>query len=392
MTKTRFMTMAALLVLAAGFAWGMIHLFQLRFEGGDIYPPYSSLRADPLGVEVFYEGLQSIPEMTVGRFYQTSAKLTGNRRRALFLFGVDKDELRLTPEPDFKALQTFLYNGGRVVITFLPAGTEQKTWTPHAPTNDLAEAAKTVSMLDKFGFGVEDDTLFIPNTTAKWAGSNTPPAELPTSLSWHSADYFRDMDTNWYTLYQRGNHPVIVERAFGPGSLVLSSDSYYVSNEAVRRERHPALLAWLVGGRREVLFDETHLGVEEHPSVGTLLRQYHLGGLLAGLLLVAGLFVWQSSVPLLPPLPDEPEGRAALVQGQDASAGFASLLRRSIPPSEILSVCFAEWKSGCAQNPRAAARLAAIEKIVETEQSLAPGARRPVEAWQDIQRILTERK
>jgi hypothetical protein len=81
-----------------------------------------------------------------------------------------------------------------------------------------------------------------------------------------------------------------------------------------------------------------------------------------------------------------------LVQGRESTAGFASLLRRSIPPADILSVCFAEWKSACARTPRAAARLAEVEKIMKAEQALAPGSRQPLATWQTIDRLLRERK
>lgn len=145
--------------------------------------------------------------------------------------------------------------------------------------------------------------------------------------------------------------------------------------------------------RRDIIFDETHLGVEERPGVAGLMRQYHLQGVLLALALIAGLFIWKNSLPLVPPPPGQPdEGSAALVQGKEASAGFASLLRRGISPADILFTCFAEWKSACARQPRAAARLAAIEKIMEEERSRPPLSRHPVETWQTIQRILTERK
>jgi hypothetical protein len=216
---------------------------------------------------------------------------------------------------------------------------------------------------------------------------------VPASISWHSAAYFSGLDETWQTLYQRKKHAVIIERSFGPGSLVLSADSYLLSNEALRRERHTDLLAWLVGSHREVLFDETHLGVEENLGVAALLGQYHLQGVLLVMLLIAGLFVWKNSSPLVPPPPDEAgQGQSALVQGRESMAGFASLLRRSIPPSEILSVCFAEWKAACARQPRAAARLSALEKIVQEEQTRSPRSRLPVQTWQSIQRILMERK
>ena len=42
-----------LLVLALGY--GLLHLFALRFAQGDVYPPYSSLRSDPLGKKALYE-------------------------------------------------------------------------------------------------------------------------------------------------------------------------------------------------------------------------------------------------------------------------------------------------------------------------------------------------
>jgi len=406
--KSRLIAPVLLALLLAGFGWGVICLFQLRFNAGDIYPPYSSLRADPLGTKVFYESLQGIPNLSVRRFFQPSARLEGGRRRVLLIFGVYSTDLGVMPEEDFKAVQNFMFSGGRVVVSLLPAASEEsfarqaakppakKETPPQADTNAAAAEFRTVSFLDKDGLRLKNEALFDPDVAAsraRLAGYSPATDGLPASISWHSAAYFTNLNSGWRTIYQRGKHAVVIERSFGPGSLVLSADSYFVSNEALRREFHPALLTWLIGGRREVLFDETHLGVEEHPGVAALLRRYHLEGMLLGLLLVAGLFVWQNSAPLVPPFQDEPgEGRTALVRGRESTAGFASLLRRSIAPADILSVCFAEWKTACARAPRAAARLAEVEKIMKEEQALPPGSRRPVETWQTIHRISTERK
>ena len=38
-----------LLGCTAVFVFGLVRLFELRFEVGDVYPAYSSLRSDPLG-------------------------------------------------------------------------------------------------------------------------------------------------------------------------------------------------------------------------------------------------------------------------------------------------------------------------------------------------------
>jgi hypothetical protein len=418
MLKARHLLLLLWVLLLAGFGLGVVELFQLRFNAGDIYPPYSSLRADPLGAKALYESLQGLPSLSVSRFFQASSKLEGSPRRVLFLCGCQSADLSLMPESDCKILRQFLFSGGRVVVSLLPQGTPeiQSNTNEDAPVffhpepsekehkkppssdhkKEEAEGSPMISFLEKNQAALETDRFFIPDgagSRAEWLASSNAPAGLPSSISWHSAAYFTNLDASWRTLYQRRKHAVVIERSFGAGSLVLSSDSYFLSNEALRRERHADLLVWLLGGRREVLFDETHLGVQENPGVAALMNRYRLQGAVLALLLIAALFVWKNSLPLVPPPADEPgQGPGALVRGREAAAGFASLLRRSIAPSEILPVCFAEWKSACARQPRAAARLAEIEKIMQEEQARPPRARQPVQTWQSIQRLLSERR
>ena len=70
-----------LTVVAAGvivaFVLGAVKLTLMRFKGGDVYPPYSSLRTDPLGVKAFYEALSELPGLHVRRNYTPLDKLTG---------------------------------------------------------------------------------------------------------------------------------------------------------------------------------------------------------------------------------------------------------------------------------------------------------------------------
>ena len=419
MLKSRHILAALLALCLAGFALGVIRLFQMRFDAGDIYPPYSSLRADPLGVKAFYESLQNLPGLAISRFYQRNSKLQGGPQRVLFLLGTTRADLELMSVDDDRTLTAFLFSGGRVVISLLPfasrAQDDGPIFTNSAPSapppqpparrpprsrgntnSDPSLLPELVSLFDKTGLRVEYDNLSQDEdglSRSELAEAVHAPPGLPPLISWHSGAYFNVLDTNWQTVYQRKRHPVILERSFGAGSLVLSTDSFFLSNEALRRERHAELLAWLVGEHRDIIFDETHLGVEERPGVAALLRQYRLQGVLLALALLAVLFVWKNSLPLVPPPPGPlEEGRGALVRGEEASAGFASLLRRGISPADILFTCFAEWKSACARQPRAAARLAAVEKIIEQEKARPPGSRRPVETWQSIRQILAERK
>ena len=59
------MSLLLALVLAAIFIGGLARLFALRYEVGDVYPPYSSLRADPLGTKALAAALGALPGIEV---------------------------------------------------------------------------------------------------------------------------------------------------------------------------------------------------------------------------------------------------------------------------------------------------------------------------------------
>jgi hypothetical protein len=90
------------------------------------------------------------------------------------------------------------------------------------------------------------------------------------------------------------------------------------------------------------VFEEAHLGVVETGSIAGLARRYRLQGLLAGLLLVAILFVWNRSVAFPPASRFERE-KEPVVAGSDSGLMFASLLSRHIAPDSVVDVCVAEW-------------------------------------------------
>src|SRR5678816_55438 len=91
-------------VLAGAFIYGIVHLFFLRFESGDVYPEYSSLRADPLGAKGLYDALREFPGLEVRRNFRPIARLRGNEPVTLIYTGVSEhaffegDELRRMEE------------------------------------------------------------------------------------------------------------------------------------------------------------------------------------------------------------------------------------------------------------------------------------------------------
>jgi hypothetical protein len=412
---------ALALLLLAGFAFGLLWLFELRFEGGDIYPPYSSLRSDPLGTMAFFQSLEGLPDLSVRRSYQSWPEIRRQSDCVLLLFGLPAAELRAMPESDFKQLRQLASSGGRVVISLLPVA--KKVWEPETPprktdsqrpttnapprkaprkpakpvkSRDDASDVSSVSLEDKFGFQLHYDDLAVDDqglSQSELAQAGDAPPGFPPSISWHTAAYFGTLAGNWRTVYRRKDHPVMIERTYGRGTLVLSADSFFLSNEALRGERQPALLAWLIGDKREIIFDETHLGVEEHPGVATLLRRYRLHGLVLGLLALAALFIWKNSASLAPRRSDDGQERGrAPVLGKQSTAGFVNLLRRNVPAPDVLSACFKEWKSACGRDPRAASRLGRVQRIIEQDQERAPASRQPVQSYQAIQQVLSEKK
>ncbi len=397
MLNRRATLLLALLVLLVAFGYGLVQLFSLRFAHGDVYPPYSSLRADPLGARVYYESLEQLGGTGVRRFIQPVEKLPHGREAALFIFGLAWDEMSASPA-EFKAIDNFVREGGRLVVTLYPELGRPRFFTSGFGTNRPAfkrpagddEDEQQVSLRAKWGFGYEHvptprkQMVFSPVEARRIA-----PGPYPVNLTWHSALVFTNLDLAWRVLYARGTDPVMIERPIGRGSIILATDSYFVSNEALRKERAADLLAWLPGDKREVLFDETHLGVQQNPGIATLARRYGLQGGAVALLALAVLFIWKSSASFLPR--EQTAAEAAPVLGRESAAGFENLLRRGIAPKNLLQTALDEWHKSSRLDARVTpARREKIRALVEAFNT----AEKPnlVETYREVVRILNRKK
>ncbi len=165
---------------------------------------------------------------------------------------------------------------------------------------------------------------------------------LPEEMEWHSGTVFTNLGPSWNVIFARDNAPVVVSRRFGLGSVVLATDSFFISNEALSKDRHADLLAWLIGSSSRVVFDESHFGMIESSGVATLIGRYHLTGFIAGLLCLAALFIWKNSARF--GVVEESPTSPGVVTGKEAAAGFVNLLRRNMAPGEMLKICLAEWE------------------------------------------------
>jgi hypothetical protein len=420
--KRRLMTIAGLAALLALGA-GLGHLFLMRFRVGDVYPPYSSLRTDPLGTRALHDSFAALPGLAVERNFQPLERGRFDTNTVLLFLG---DTVSFSPNADILPVSTvgwmnrFVRSGGRMVIMLQP---RDRLWTwqeDEDATNGLARkpgdrastnatdrvAATNRSTRVRSVLLPEETDRLNPVALTNWldaafalqpvsgmatarvtrAGSAVG---LPERLSVHTALCFTNAGPAWRVLYARDGRPVIMERTVGRGTFVISTLSYAVSNEALRDEREPGLLLWLLGGRTRVVFDETHHGLQEAAGMMTLVRRYGLTAALLNLMVLAGLFVWRNNAPLVPSTDGAPTEGPEVATGKDSATGLGNLLRRNIGRNDLVGECVAVWK----RTEESGARLPAtvikrMEAMVEAERLLPDGQRSPARLYNAISEMV----
>jgi len=365
----------ALLALAALLMVGLGHVFQRRVAR-DLYPVYSSFRADPLGTRALHDALAAVPELTVDRSLVPLSRLSARPERTFLLLGVQRYDLAELPADDFAALDAALRAGSRVVLCLqgvnLAPTTElekdasardelkksrkaQDEARKEASKNPDAKPDETKEKPDRpsekkptkpkhppvdaaarWGFAIEeqrdhDDVL------ASRPGAPT----LPADFRWGSDLVVKPVaDSAWRPVIERDGKPLVTERTIGLGTLVVVTDAYAVSNEALQRRRATDFLSWLVGPHRQIVFDESHLGVREDPGIAALARRYDLMPAFALCGLLALLFIWRRAAAFVPPPP------ATVVTTLDyrPTSSLTALLRRAVPAAQLLPTCLTEWR------------------------------------------------
>jgi hypothetical protein len=430
-------TAILLVAVAVLFAGGIAELLRMRFSRGDVFPVYSTYRADPLGTRAFYESLEIVPGARVQRWLRETGKLPRPLRGTLVFAGMERWQWEEAPPGDAARLDALVREGTRLVVTFTagfeerelrrlrdsqrdsdddpgtfdfpatparmdaykskksPAKKSDETGDEDGGENEANEAneakekkkkspPKPVDLGKKWGAKIAlrrinpDDDGKLP--AALRAAGETAPRDWPATLDWLSEYYFDTAagttgtaaDTTataaaWRVLYTRETRPVLIERRLGAGSIVLASDSFFLSNEALQRARATPLLAWLAGTQGgPVVFDEWHLGMEEDTGVAALARRYGLGGAACMMALLAALWIWRRMALFVPPAPDSGQDET----GYDPTAGLEALLRRSVPRPQLAGACVAEWRK-TAGEPDAAR----VDKALATVGKNTPPAK-----------------
>jgi hypothetical protein len=406
MRKGKLLSALFLSATAALFLYGVIELLIARFEAGDVYPPYSSYRSDPLGSRAFYEGLGLLREVKTTRNVETLSKLSGTSGTVLFLFGMNSHDLSAMHKETLQAIEGIAQAGGRIVITFAP--TDNKPVPPvEKKTSKEKEQEETEKKDADTGkdktneeepYGKEYVDLqkrwLIETGYSKNVGREATPAAvdegLPTSLPWYSTLFFKLQDDTWRTIYARGDEPVVIERSYIKGSIVLISDSFLVSNEAMKHARYSGLLTWLCGNHQNIIFDETHLGISKNQGITSLIRKYSLAPFFVSLIILALLAIWRQSTSLVPP--QEEDERIVVDADKDSLTGFTNLLRRNISSHEILTACLTEWKRSFTHGAQdLSVQLPHMEEIIAQDHALPKNKRDPVKVYRTLSMMKVKR-
>ncbi len=338
MSKRNYLDTLALCVLVAAFAIGMFQIFRIRLVAGDLYPEWSSLRSDPDGTRVLFDSLAATGRFVTARKYKTLAQSPERDSTILFL-GYSPNSLVNASNSDLDGFEQSARSGNRLVFAMNPG-----QWSGPPKQESDSPLAK------KWGVAVD-----------RVPGNPDGDIEL----------YFAKA-ANWTSDVAAKGRATVIECVFGSGSIVLSASSAVFANQNLAADRNSALLVQLIDGNPRVVFDESHLGVQDTGSVLGLVHKYRLDGALWGLLALAIAFVWSNAVGFPPPA--EPRLSTATA-GHDSRAGLAQLLRRQIPMARVIDVCVSEW-----QRTNTRARLPKSERGTE-----------PIEAYRRFQQELTSK-
>ena len=337
------------LALLAALVWGLNEVALAPLETGEVYPPYSSLRSDPLGAKALYESLAALPDITVERFYKSRPVLE-NPRTALFVLGVDPVGWSGVEQKMLEEYEALVRKGGRLVIAFLPARSPTKISEKH-------DVKERWDIELKYARTAENTSEAMPKETSLYFEAGPEWKQLPG----HNA----------------------VSRTFDAGDIVLVADTFPLSNEGLRDARDAGFIAQLTGPADHIIFDENHFGVVESGSVTKLIRKYRLEAAVLALALAAALFIWRGATSFLPP---RVVRKSEAVVGRDSIVGMAALLRRGVPEKDLLETCFAEWSKAAPRD----ARGARLKMRVEEQIKNAAG-RDPVQGYRAATQALTEK-
>ncbi|MCB1076671.1 MAG: hypothetical protein KDM64_02485 [Verrucomicrobiae bacterium] len=435
-------------LLTTGLVIVFVTVLERRFASGDVYPFYSTSRSDPLGASALHESFSNLPGHEVTRNFRSLMSLdTLDSQSALWLCGLSRSSYnRMRGPDDSPILKAIRDDGARLILTINPElvpekydlkekddleewldrreearkessakedKAEKETDNAEKSPGKEEEKDKKESEREKRQQELEASSgplitklfganLDLPETFERpkegWELKPGTPIDserpIPQSLPmWRSQYRFTDLAKEWTVTATVDGKPVVIERAFGKGSVVMTSDSYFASDEALWQGAHSEFLLWLAGGKTRLVFDETIHGSVESGSVMKMVRQYRFHGFFIGFFVFIALLAWRSGTSLAPGSEAVERGlvadSAAAIAGEDTETGFIRLLRRNVSRKRLLRTCAEVWRQTAARRLRSesARQRQAVDTILAQHES-SPKDLPAVDAYSRISSIL----
>jgi hypothetical protein len=348
MRKDRFIAYILIGAMAALFAFVGFQMLQVRAEVNGVYPEYSSFRADPKGYRVLFETLSRLSSVHVERFVQPLADLPAGTGRILLLAGVNPGGLSYDQT---KLFDNWMTSGGTLVIAFSSLQIERNEENLENTRPETKPPRAEVWKSDDWGIRIFRSKS---NLTTRLQ-SNL----FADEFSWAGHLYIDPTKGDWEVLAKAQDLPVVLQRKFGAGKLLLLADSYPLSNVALAAHRNAELISWLFPQHSAVIFDESHFGIVNHPGIMSLARRYGLDGAFVAILSLGLLYLWASRYSLNPASRKRADADI-VIKGMGGNEIFTNLLRRNLPTKDLCTICLQIWKQKGASNPVKQARMESL--------------------------------
>ena len=340
----------------------------------------SSFRRDPYGSSLLFDSYERAGYQVERSEDENSLALQDAPRTTAFFVGGYLFGYYYMGEDKFRnLLQNFLERGGRVVLV--------------QPSRKIMLKSPSQGWEVSVELQWESKAPGEPSWAAPAAHAVPPGAGMMYLVSdqpWLKAG------PEWTTLYsspQDGSAKSAQQRRVyaalrhvGRGEIVAASQEGFLLNEALKTHPDPPLLEYLTGGRPVVWADETLHGLNQNQGVLWLMERYRLQPAL--LLFWASLFavLWALSGDVVrQPAPD----RRAFIVRRGESAGVAArrLLRRSVPPEQVVAACWEQFRHRYPQDAEAIA--SGPDRGAQLRAALSQPA---LEGYRKLSELIRERR
>jgi hypothetical protein len=341
--------MIGVLALCGVFSVTMVRAIFLRSETTYNYPAYSSLNNAEKGTKAYFDALTRLGFVT-SRNYRPLAKLV-NANAAILYAGPALQAFRFSDEKELRQFEQLAKGGARVVLAFDPEGSIMGHPAKPKPGQKPDGRERKDNLSKRWGVELKHSERAVPAEMRDLLGA----LELQP-VYWQFSSWSGD----WTPSQLRNGTPIFLERRFGRGSVLLIGNSKLFTNRELLTTPDSAALAAVTGAYRNIIFDESHLGLQETGTVMALAIRHRLEWMLVGFAALAILYLWRSSVSFVPRVSVPVD---AAISGRDAHTALSNLLMQSVPAAAVLRVSAEEWNRCISMHGRSAGQTFSTEDL-----------------------------